>query len=236
MSVGETILKIQDLLLIPKDKQAPVIGPLTRAAFTRLSQAKAGDPWGKGDDDSLGHPGEGARDINDRAVALIQHFEGLHRIRSDGKIEAYLDVAGVWTIGFGHTGLQHKDGTVYPGRVITEAKADQLFRYDMEQFEARVSAFVKVPLNDDEYGALVAFDFNTGGLKNSTLLRKLNAGDRAGAANEFLKWDKATVNGRKVPIRGLTRRRHSERRLFLSQEPFILSLAQLDRIFAGQPV
>lgn len=151
------------------------------------------------------------RHINQNGVDLVKHFEGLY-------LKAYKDPVGIWTIGYGHTGLTHLDGTVKAGRVINTAEAEQLLRHDMEAFEKRVVSFVKVELSDDEFAALVSFDFNTGGLGKSTLLKKINAGDRAGAADEFLKWDKA---GGKT-LAGLTRRRKSERNLFLGKRPFIV--------------
>src|SRR5690606_5809225 len=121
------------------------------------------------------------RRINESGLELVKHFEGLY-------LKAYKDPVGIYTIGFGHTGLQHKDGTVYAGRVITEAKAEELLRYDMNQFERRVEALVKVSLTEDEFSALVSFDFNTGALHRSTLLKKLNTGDKAGARGQFGLW------------------------------------------------
>lgn len=156
--------------------------------------------------------------INERGLQLVKHFEGLY-------LKAYRDEVGVITIGWGHTGLQHRDGTVYMGRTITKAQAEELLRYDMNQFEARVKAFVKVPLTSDQFSALVAFDFNLGKLNQSTLLKKLNAGNYAGAANEFVRWNQA---GGKV-LRGLTRRRLSERNLFMGRDPAIVSLAQISK-------
>lgn len=214
------IAELQAALRIPEALRAPRIGPLTRGAFERLATLRPEDEFApvQPADAELARRSEGARAITANATQLIQHFESC-------SLKAYQDAVKVWTIGWGHTGLQHQDGTVYAGRTISQAKADQLFAYDMEQFEARVSRFVKVPVTDDQYGALVAWDFNTGGIshKTCTLLRKLNAGDYAGAAQEFLKWDKA--RGR--TLRGLTRRRHSERRLFLGLTPFILDLNML---------
>jgi lysozyme len=142
---------------------------------------------------------------------LIQHFESCF-------LKAYQDGGGVWTIGWGHTGLQHLDGTVHKGRIITREEADRLFAYDMEQFERRVEALVKVPLSQAQYDALVSFDFNSGGLTleekgksaPSTLLRKLNAGDFMGAALEFPRWNKD--NGKVV--NGLIRRRAAEQAVF----------------------
>jgi lysozyme len=201
---------IQRLLLVrPVDG---IIGNITKGAFNRLALCDPEEQFFNETDEGLGHAGEtGARDINERASKLIQHFEGC-------QLKAYKDEVGVWTIGWGHTGLQHKDGTVYAERTITSDKAQQLFHYDMEQFEARVSAFVKVPLTDDQYGALVALDFNTGGLGKSTLLKFLNKQQYVQAADEFLKWTQA--GGKVLP--GLVRRRRSERRLFLGKEKYLL--------------
>lgn len=124
------------------------------------------------------------RDISPEGLDMIKHFEGLF-------LEAYKCPAGVWTIGYGHTGLRHKDGTVYPGRRITEEKAEALLRRDMDYFEGRVAKLITVPLADHEFAALVSFDFNTGGLADSTLRRQLNSGNRSAAAEQFLRWNKA---------------------------------------------
>jgi lysozyme len=147
------------------------------------------------------------RQINQRGIDLIKHFEGCY-------LEAYKDSVGVWTIGYGHTGLVHRDGTVKAGRKITQAEAEELLRYDLRVFSKRVQGGTTVPLTDDQFAALVSFDFNTGGFLKSTLRKKLNACDYVGAAEEFLKWDKA---GGKV-LKGLTRRRRSERNLFRGTE------------------
>jgi lysozyme len=158
------------------------------------------------------------RQINPAGLELVKHFESCF-------LEAYWDRTGkCWTIGWGHTGLQHKDATVYKGRRITQQQADELLAYDMHQFEQRVLAHITVPIHADQFSALVSFDFNTGGLtlsngRPSTLTRKLNAGDYDGAAAEFLKWDKSGG----VRLKGLTRRRLSEQRLFMSQHPAIVT-------------
>ena len=146
--------------------------------------------------------------LSANGLAMIESFEGL-------SLKAYRDEAGVWTIGYGHTGLTHRDGTVYEGRVITEKKADELLAYDMHQFEQRVRTLITPDLTQDQFDALVSFDFNTGGLtlaggKPSTLARMINAGDLFGAASQFDLWNKCAG---KV-LAGLTRRRHAERDLF----------------------
>ncbi len=143
--------------------------------------------------------------INEAGLNLVKHFESCF-------LTAYIDPAGIWTIGWGHTGLKHNDGTVKAGRVISQREADALLAYDMGQFEARVTAGVKVPINENQFSALVSFDFNTGGLFKSTLLKLLNLSDHFGAAGQFSRWDKAGG----VVLRGLTRRRLSERNLFCS--------------------
>src|SRR2546423_1276525 len=84
------------------------------------------------------------RQINQRGIELVKEFEGC-------ELKAYQDEVGVWTIGYGHTGLQHNDGTVYEGRRITQQQAEDLLHYDTHQFEARVCTFVTVPVSDDEF-------------------------------------------------------------------------------------
>jgi lysozyme len=120
-----------------------------------------------------------------------------------------------WTIGWGHTGPE-----VYRGLVWTQDQADAAFVADLARFERGVMDLVKVPLTQGQFDALVCFAYNVGldidadtqaeGLGDSTLLRKVNAGDFAGAAAEFGKWNK---NDGQV-MRGLTRRRAAERALF----------------------
>lgn len=219
MKAGQVIITIQALLGIPPMHRAPRVGPLTRTSLDQLGNADPDTEWPPSlgvavpatKEPSLPTPPSGVhRQISPLGLLLVKHFESLY-------LAAYQDSVGVWTIGWGHTGLTHRDGTVFRGRTITQAQAANLLAYDMHQFETRVQTLVKVPLTDDQFAALVAFDFNTGGLtldggKPSTLLRKLNAGDYTGAANELLKWDKA---GGRV-LKGLTRRRLAENNLFLS--------------------
>uniref|UniRef100_UPI000225FC22 lysozyme n=1 Tax=Paracoccus sp. TRP TaxID=412597 RepID=UPI000225FC22 len=95
---------------------------------------------------------------------------------------------------------------------ITKADARTILTRDLPRYEADVTRLVRVPLNENQFGALVSFTYNlgAGNLTSSTLLRKLNAGDYAGAAAEFPTWNKA---GGKV-LNGLVRRRAAERALF----------------------
>jgi lysozyme len=138
--------------------------------------------------------------LSKRGLNLIKEFE-------DCKLRAYLDAVQVLTIGYGHT------KGVKRGQTITQKEADRLLAEDVAEFEEGVNDAVKVPLTQNQFDALVVFSFNvgTGALKRSTLLKKLNAKNYVGAADELLKWNKA---GGKV-LRGLTRRRQAERKLFL---------------------
>ena len=146
---------------------------------------------------------------SDVGISLIKSHEGL-------RLEAYPDPAHGWkvgTIGFGHTSAAGSP-KVTRGMKITEAGATEILRADLGKFEGYVSKAVTVPLTQWQFDALVSFTFNLGpgNLRSSTLLRKLNARDYDGAADEFLKWTKA--GGRILP--GLVKRRAAERALFLS--------------------
>lgn len=134
-----------------------------------------------------------------KGLDLIKSFEGL-------RLSAYKDVVGVVTIGYGTT------AGVKMGDTITKECAEELLREDVKRFEAQVLRLVKVPLTQGQHDALVSFVYNlgAGNLSNSTLLRLLNAGDYAGAAAQFDRWNKA---GGKT-LAGLVRRRAAERALF----------------------
>lgn len=138
----------------------------------------------------------------------IQEFEGL-------RLKAYLDTAGVPTIGWGST--RYLNGTrVKMGDVVTRKQADDLLYHTVMGFEAEVNSLIKVPLNQHQFDALVSFQYNTGALSISTLLKKLNAKDYQGAADQFPAWNKITKNGIKVVSDTLVKRRAIERRLFLT--------------------
>ncbi|CAH3799777.1 Lysozyme RrrD [Enterobacter cloacae] len=143
---------------------------------------------------------------SEKGIALIKEFEGC-------KLTAYQDSVGVWTIGYGWT--QPVDGKpIRAGMTIKQETAERLLKTGLVSYESDVSRLVKVGLTQGQFDALVSFTYNLGArsLSTSTLLRKINAGDYAGAADEFLRWNKA---GGKV-LNGLTRRREAERALFLS--------------------
>lgn len=152
-------------------------------------------------------PSTGTDRINEAGLTIVKHFEGL-------ELTAYRDAVGVWTIGYGHTAAAGPP-TVYAGQRISEAEAEAILRRDLGLFENGVKDLVRVPVNSNQFSALVSFSFNlgVGALGSSTLLRKLNAGDYQGAADEFPRWVKA---GGRI-LAGLVRRRDAERALFLSQ-------------------
>ncbi|WP_413616427.1 lysozyme [Halomonas cupida] len=146
--------------------------------------------------------------ISDRGIALIREFEGL-------ELEAYPDPGTggePWTIGVGTTVIDGEP--VRPGMTITEMQAIEYLAADCERFSDAVERLVMVPLNQNEHDALTSFAYNVGirAFSESTLLKRLNADDRHGAANELLKWVHA---GGKV-MKGLERRRVAERELFLT--------------------
>ncbi|MDP8635142.1 lysozyme [Serratia marcescens] len=144
--------------------------------------------------------------ISKDGIELIKRFEGL-------RLKAYQDSVGVWTIGYGWT--QPVDGKkVCPGMQIDQATADRLLKCGVVQYEQGVNQLVKVKITQGQFDALVSFAYNLGlrSLSTSTLLKKLNSGDKAGAADEFSKW----VNAGGKRLDGLIARRAAEREMFLS--------------------
>lgn len=146
---------------------------------------------------------------SDEGIALIKCYEGC-------RLTAYPDPGtggAPWTIGYGWT-LPVDGKPVRPGMTIDQTTADRLLKTGLVSYENDVLKIVKVKLTQGQFDALVSFAYNIGSraLSNSTLLKKLNSGDIKGAADEFLRWNKA---GGKA-LNGLTRRREAERALFLS--------------------
>lgn len=133
---------------------------------------------------------------------LIKKFEGC-------RLEAYQDVGGVWTIGYGHTGPE-----VRAGMKITQQAADDLLWEDMRWVAQEIERTVKVRLTAGQEAAISSLIYNIGGSawRKSTALKRLNAGDYAGAADAMTWWNKAGGN----VVMGLVRRRETERELFLS--------------------
>ena len=140
-------------------------------------------------------------------TALIREFEGF-------MASAYLCPAKVWTIGIGTT-VYPNGAKVKKGDKCTQDQALEYLQHDLKSFEKTVNDSVKVPLSQNQFDALVSLTYNIGSaaFKNSTLLKKLNAKDYAGAADQFPRWNKG---GGKV-LKGLVRRRDAERALFLKK-------------------
>lgn len=152
--------------------------------------------------------------MSERGIALIKQFEGR-------RLGAYRDIAGVWTIGYGHTGED-----VRPGDLITPERAEELLRVDLMRFERGVRERVSVPLNQHQFDALVSLAFNIGldAFGRSTVRKRLNRHDYKGAADAFLMWKLADLDrdGKTEPHEiapGLKRRREAERALFLEPVP-----------------
>lgn len=151
------------------------------------------------------------RQINERTLGLIKEFEGF-------RSEAYRDVAGVWTIGYGTTAAANVGITPVPGMTITTAEAEWYLQKAVNKFAAQVEAMLTAPANDNEFGAFVSLAYNIGpgAFGRSSALRHFNSGRKDLAANAILAWNRATVGGRKQVVRGLARRREAEKALFLS--------------------
>ena len=139
------------------------------------------------------------------ASALIKEFEGL-------RLESYVCPAGKLTIGYGHA-----FGDVSKGQKITRDEAEKILEKDIEYFTKGIKTYLKVPIAPNQLGALVSFCFNIGigKFKTSTLLKKINAKDFDGASKEFLRWNKATIDGKLTVLDGLTKRRKAEMEIFL---------------------
>jgi GH24 family phage-related lysozyme (muramidase) len=148
--------------------------------------------------------------INAAGLEIIKGFEGLG-------LSAYPDPGTggePWTIGYGHTSAAGPP-PVYQGLTITRSEAEEILKRDLTQYERAVANAVTRSPTSDQFSALVSFTFNVGAgnLQSSTLLSKHNAGDFAGAAEEFGRWVYAGGN----VMQGLVRRRQAERALYLSE-------------------
>lgn len=145
--------------------------------------------------------------ISDEGLRLIKSFEGYLTRQPDGSCVAYLCPAKVPTIGWGCT-----EG-IKLGMRWTEAEATEGLRREIAKHEDAVLRLVTVEINQNQFDALTSFSYNCGigALSKSTLLKRLNKGDVAGAAAAFSAWNKA--GGKVLP--GLVARRSREAALFL---------------------
>ena len=144
--------------------------------------------------------------ISNSGISLIKSFEGL-------QLQAYVDAVGILTIGYGHTGPD-----VHKGLTITEEQATNLLAEDLNSFEAAVTKLIAIPLNQNQFDALVSFTYNVGigSLGSSTLRCRLNAHEdpKTVVQQEMVKWCKGDKN--KV-LPGLVKRRQAEVALFCKQ-------------------
>ena len=144
--------------------------------------------------------------ISPSGIDLICNFEGK-------RLAAYDDGVGVWTIGFGTT-VYPNGIKVMKGDTCTEAQAKTYMAHDLKKFEATVNKAVTVQLNQNQFDALVSLAYNIGtnAFSKSTLVKKLNANDIRGAADQFDVW----VNAGGKRMQGLVNRRAREKALFIS--------------------
>lgn len=138
--------------------------------------------------------------LSNAGAKFIHKWEGF-------RAQAYRDVGGVWTIGYGHTGTD-----VYAGKTITREEADKLFRNDVARAENAVRKYITVPLAQHQFDALVSFTYNlgAGALQRSTLRRKINDGEYSAVPSELMKW----VYVGRQRVQGLINRRTDEGKLW----------------------
>tara|TARA_R110002153_G_scaffold42137_2_gene120036 strand:+ start:2060 stop:2788 length:729 start_codon:yes stop_codon:yes gene_type:complete len=148
--------------------------------------------------------------VSEAGIRLVKKFEGLHKMGDDGLIRSYRCPAGKWTIGYGAT------RGVRSGMRITEGEAEERLLADLNEHAEALHRYVEVPLSQNQYDALTSFVFNVGAanFKSSTLLKRLNSGQYHDIPNQLMRWNKARVDGKLTPLRGLTRRRAAEAALF----------------------
>ena len=146
------------------------------------------------------------RHITTAGMELIKRFEGFSS-------EIYLDAAGLQTVGYGHLIKSHEKDIFKNG--ITGTQAEALLKKDLLLTENAVLRLIKIPLNNNQFDALVSFTFNlgAGALQRSTLRRKVNREEHEYVPAEFMRW--VWADGRKLS--GLIKRRKAEAELYLSR-------------------
>ena len=139
------------------------------------------------------------RVLSKEGLALIKKFEGC-------ELTSYQDSVGVWTIGYGHT------KGVVEGMIITQAEAGEMLEEELPEYEGYINELVDEELEQCEFDALVAWVYNLGptNLRESTLLKILNEGDKEGIPAQIRRWNKAGGQ----TLNGLIRRREAEALLF----------------------
>jgi lysozyme len=154
--------------------------------------------------------------IGAKAEELIKKFEADD---INKYLDAYIDPVGIPTIGYGSTYNYDAKRKVRLGDSITQQKAIEWLRKETKAIVPKIKALVKVPINQNQIDSLTSFVYNVGigAFQSSTLLRLLNSGaPKSEVAAQFDRWNKGTVNGQKVVLPGLVRRRSEEKALFLA--------------------
>lgn len=194
---------VRDLL---EDKGLP--GRFTQEQVDQLDDAidRALQETGE----QLARESGGALSISPKGIALMHKWEGCHKLRPDGRYEAYPDPGSIdgtpWTIGWGSTGPGIRKGTVW-----TKAQCNARFERDLGKYAADVKrALGTAPTTQGQFDALVSFHYNTGAIFKATLTRKHKEGDYAGAKREFGKW--IFNDGKRM--QGLANRRADEAELY----------------------
>ncbi len=141
--------------------------------------------------------------INDAGLNLLMEFEGC-------KLISYQDVAGIWTIGVGHT------KGVEPGQKISKKMAMRFLSEDVKEHEGYVKQYITEPMNENQFAAFTSLCFNIGpgNFKTSSPCTYFNRRRTDEAGKRFPLWNKARVNGVLEVIPGLVRRRAAEQLLF----------------------
>lgn len=146
--------------------------------------------------------------VNQKTLELIESFEGFVPTW-------YVDPVGIWTVAFGHTDAAGEPKyAATKNKTFTKAEGRMILERDLAQYAAHVRKSVHVALTPNQFGALTSLCYNIGpsNFMSSTLVKKLNAEDYEGAAEQFKRWNRA---GGKI-LKGLVRRRAAEAALFLS--------------------
>lgn len=141
---------------------------------------------------------------SDNGRKFIELWEGLY-------LKTYDDGTGTLTIGYGHTTAAGPPA-VHPGMTITQEQADAILAADLASVEIEVNHYVTATIDQNQFDALVSFDFNTGGLARSSALRDVNAKDFAAVPAALDLWD---IGGGRV-MAGLLKRRKAEGVLFMT--------------------
>jgi lysozyme len=147
-----------------------------------------------------------AQDINQAGLDLIKTFEGC-------KLDAYQDVKGIWTIGYGHI------RGVEAGMHVSPQEAEAMLHDDLQSAVSAINTSLGgKPATANQFSAMVALCFNigSGNFRQSSVLREHLAGNTQGAADAFLMWNKARIDGVLTAVKGLTNRRTAERQLYLT--------------------